>query len=193
MKILPINNYQMQNQNKKQDVNFGVGVSKRTITKMQQLIAENSLQGSHELAGRLQILLKLQDEVISDIDFVPKGGLLLNWTPESDRLASTVEMPLTGTNLERNSNVATFFKNLLDSPDPEAMKKYLQKVAAQYFPADIAVVRLKFPSCRDDGYQQRVLAQFERLKRGESVENETLRKWREGAEDDIYGNSNSLV
>lgn len=184
----------MQNQNKKQDVNFGVGVSDRAITKLQSLMTKEGLECSFNSGDCLEVLLKLEHDTIGSIDFVPKGGLLLKWT--GGELASTVEMPLNGKG--KDNIVATFFKNLFaTAAKPEEMKQYLTKVAAQYFPVEIAEMRLKFPVCRDTReslFNERVLARLQALKQGKTpLTTALLNKWREGAANGAYGNSNHLV
>ena len=185
MKILPISNYQMQNQ--KQDVAFGVHVDNKTITKLQQCIANGAIEGSHNTADALEILQKLDDGVIESIKFISKGGLLLKWKDMG--LASTIEIP----SIVVSDKVAIFLDNLLRDGDTARMSGYLQKVAARYFPVEIAEVRLKFPACGGDEDKQILLAKFEQIKKGRSVDLATLGKWSEGQENDAYGNSNHLV
>lgn len=191
MKILSISNYQMQNQNKKQDVNFGVNLSNRAIKRIQQCMANGSVELSHETAECVGILQKLDDSLIEGIDFFDKGGLLLRW--KDTGLASTVEMPQAQ---YIEDKVPAFLQKLLSNGDTSRMSKYMEKVAGRYFPVEIAEMRLKFPACkgRDNMYGERVLAKLESLKAGKKpIEADTLAKWREGIENDAYGSSNDLV
>jgi len=189
MKILPISNYQMQNQNNKQDIGFGVNLSNRAINRIQQCIAH----GEGFDINSVKSLQKLNDAMIEGIDFFDKGGFLLKWKDKG--LASTIEITRENEYID-----VKFLKALLKDSDALRMSSYLKKLARLYFPMQIAEMRLKFPTINGRNYAKK-LAELESLKQGKKPLAEEVFKteWdyiptvESGVSRRAWDNSNDLV